>query len=173
MDEELAAKKLEASKIRVDAQVAAALEGARGYLDKNIKYRWGGKTAEALDCSGLVVSCYPDLYQGVEKQYEQLRGWLFKGFELVCIEEGDIVFFAEVGCSARVSHVAIIEKIDANIVHVIHSSERRGGVVMDEFNLDQPIFRERYLADAVAKIRPFLFRRFLDEEILRSVNHDG
>lgn len=167
MNEELASAKLKVSENRVNAQVIVALERAREYRDKNIKYLWGGKSGEALDCSGLVASCYPDLCQGVEKQYEQLRGWLFKDFELFCAEQGDIVFFAKLDWPSKVSHVAIVERIATNIAHVIHSSERRGRVVMDEFNLDQNIFRERYLAVAIAKIRPFLFRRFLDEEILR------
>jgi cell wall-associated NlpC family hydrolase len=167
MNEELAFAKLKVSESRVNAQIFVALEHAREARDKNIKYLWGGKSGEALDCSGLVTSCYPDLCQGVVKQYEQLRGWLFKDFELVCAEQGDIVFFAKVARPDEVSHVAIVERIAASIAHVIHSSERRGGVVMDEFNLDHNVFRERYLAVAIAKIRPFLFRRFLDEEILK------
>lgn len=167
MNEELALAKLKVSESRVNAQVIVALERARDYRSKNIKYRWGGKSGEALDCSGLITSCYPDLCQGVEKQYEQLRSWLFEDLELVYVEQGDIAFFAKINCPTEVSHVAIVERMDASIAHVIHSSERRGGVVMDEFDLDQNVFRERYLAVAVAKIRPFLFRRFLDEEIMR------
>lgn len=61
MNEELASAKLKASENRVNTQLVVALERARAYRDKNVKYKWGSKTEEALDCSGFVAKCYPDL----------------------------------------------------------------------------------------------------------------
>lgn len=167
MNEELTSAKLKASERRVDAQLAEALGRARAYLEKKVVYKWGGKTEDALDCSGFVAECYPTLYEGAEKQYDQLRDWLFKDDERFFVEPGDLVFFARVDSPAKIRHVGIAERVDGETVHVIHSSERRGGVVTDEFDLSKNIFRESYFAVAVGKMRPFLFRRFLAEEIMK------
>lgn len=169
MNEELSRAKLKSAENRVNTQLVVAIERARAYLEKRVEYKWGSKTDEALDCSGLMTKCYPILFEGTEKQYEQLRKWLFTGTDLRFIEHGDIVFFAEKNNATRVLHVGIVEQIENRVARIIHSSESRGGVVKDNFDIEKNVFCETYFAVAVAKIRPFLFRRFLNDEIMRSL----
>jgi hypothetical protein len=156
----------------VDLQISDALIHARSYCEKNVKYKWGGKTGEELDCSGLVAKCYPVLTEGVDQQFEQLKAWLFLDFDLRFAEYGDVVFFCEKPHLNHVSHVGIVEDVRANQVIVIHSSQMRGGVVRDCFSLSDFLFRDTYHATAVAKMRPFLFRRVLFQEIMR-ISTDG
>jgi hypothetical protein len=174
MNEDLAKAKLSAAENMVNTQLAHALGRAKAYAEKNVRYNWGGKTEEQLDCSGLMVKCYPLLFDGTEKQFTQLKDWLFTDFDIHTIEVGDIIFFAGQNNQSRVSHVGIIEEVKIDLVGIIHASQTRGGVVRDAFNIHNNAFNrisilESYTAIAVAKIRPFLFRRFLNDEIMRSV----
>lgn len=169
MNEEIARTLLTFAEDRVNIELANALSRARTYLEKKVKYKWGSKSEEFLDCSGLITKCYPVVYEGTDKQFEQMRDWLFSGDDLKYIEQGDVVFFAEQSNPSNVSHVGIVYEIENDTAKVIHSSETRGGVVRDDFNIAENVFRDIYIGVAVVKIRPFLFRYFLNNEIMRNL----
>jgi len=155
---------------RVDHQIRRAISRARSCLDTHVPYLMGGKTPDGLDCSGLITHCVPRvLPEGVQKQFEHLRKWMFVGDEIKYIDMGDIIFFAEKTSNNKISHVGIVEKTINTNVLIIHSSEYQKGVVRDIFDTKQNSFRESYLVVGVAKLRPFLFRCFLKDEINKEV----
>lgn len=162
---------LEQADRRLKHQINIALGRAQGCLENRVPFKMGGKTPDGLDCSGLVEHCYPRvLPQGTEKQFEKLKKWLFFEHDMKYTEEGDIVFFAEKERPDVIAHVGIVLAKKGENITIIHSSELRGGVVRDTFSYVQNILRE-YFAKAVGKIRPFLFRCFLEDELNREVKN--
>ncbi len=156
------------AKRRAEDQIRSTISRAQLCVKNKISYSFGEKNPDiGLDCSGLVTYCVPGelLPNGVEKQFRHLALWIFKGEDIYYIDVGDLVFFAKKNKPEIVSHVGIIEKVNLHSTTIIHSSELRGGVVRDKFNLVQNTFREDYLILGIAKIYPFLFRYFLKDEI--------
>lgn len=159
---------------RLENQIQLALSRASNCLNRKIPYVFGGKNPDGFDCSGLVTHCFPRvLPDGVEKQAERLSKWLFDGEDIRFVEPGDLVFFSETDM-LKLSHVAIVEgRAPSRQMSLLHASERLGGMSRDLWNLDTNVFRGTYVARHVAKIRPFLLRLFLDDEITRELKNVG
>ena len=165
---------LEHATRRLDNQIQLALSRASICLNRNVPYVFGGKTPDGFDCSGLVTHCFPRvLPDGVEKQAERLADWLFDGPDLRLVEPGDLVFFSE-SSTRQLSHVAIAEtRVTDREIRLLHASERLGGMSRDLWNVDTNSFRGAYEARHIAKMRPFLLRLFLDDEINRELKNVG
>ena len=163
---------LEHANRRLDNQIQIALSRASTCFERKVPYVYGGKNPEGLDCSGLVTHCFPRvLPDGVERQAERLAGWLFDGSDLRLVEVGDLVFFSE-SEALQLSHVAITERrISEKQVALLHASERLGSMSRDIWDVDNNTFRNAYVARHIAKMRPFLLRLFLEDEINRELRN--
>lgn len=97
---------------------------------------WGGNTLKGVDCSGLVIQCYLQVYQKdfIGRRAEDLFGETrpVKKSEL---REGDLVFFKISG--RRIDHVGVYLS-DGNFVH---TSSSRGVMVS---NLSESYFQKRF-----------------------------
>lgn len=155
---------------RLENQLNIAILRAQECLKNKVPYVYGGKTPDGLDCSGLITHCIPRVFpDGTENQFKHLAFWIFDGKDLRYIDVCDIVFFAKKTNPQSVSHVGIVEKVRSDSATIIHSSQSKNGVIRDEFDFIQNIFRKTYVSVGVAKIRPFLFRCFLKDEINREL----
>jgi cell wall-associated NlpC family hydrolase len=95
----------------------------------NVPYKYGGKTKEGTDCSGLSTAIYKnlyniDLYRSSEDQLKNVT--LIEKSE---VKAGDLLFFKISG--GKISHVGIY--ISKN--KFIHASTKRG-VVINDLNED-------------------------------------
>lgn len=93
-------------------------------------YRWGGKTAAGLDCSGLAFMSYYMNGIHVYRDAHVDRSPSLRIIELKQAKEGDLLFFP--------GHVAIY--IGDGLY--IHSTTALGGVGFNSFNPESPIFNE-------------------------------
>lgn len=163
----------DAQSIIVDAreqsefQITRALRCAQRLRDAGIPYNFGSKTEEAIDCSGLTRMCYQTLEDGVIYQYNQLRDWLYYEQYLSCGREGDLIFFSSVGRPAEPSHVGIISQVDLQQLTclIIEASSVKGRVVEQEFDLRSNSFGMHMVCNGIAKVRPFLERQYIQEQI--------
>lgn len=165
---------LDADSILVEARKMAefhrenAIECARKLRDAKIPYVLGGKTKEeGLDCSGLTRLCYRELAEGALGQYNQLSDWLFDETDIACGSPGDLVFFSELANPDVVSHNGIISQVNLTLLtfSIIGASSVKGCVAEDELNLRSQTFGSRMLCKGVAKMRPFLTRQYIQEQI--------
>lgn len=123
---------------------AAAAATARAWL--GAPYLWGGRMREGVDCSGLVQAVFALHGMRLPRDSgEQARaGRVVKGGPTAA-RPGDLVFFAWGG--EPVSHVGIA----LGEGHLLHASETRGGVAVDDLEGDDPFARR--LRDGVAAVR--------------------
>jgi cell wall-associated NlpC family hydrolase len=107
-------------------------------------YLWGGRIREGVDCSGLVQSVYG--MHGIvlpRDSGDQHRAGPAlplpddpaEAIEDAGWEPGDLIFFAPEG--AGVSHVAIC----LGGARIVHASETRGAVALDDLSADGPLAR--------------------------------
>lgn len=92
---------------------------ARQYMDT--QYRWGGKSTQGIDCSGLCSMAYMlngfIIYRDAQLKEEYMKRIAFKD-----IKKGDLIFFP--------GHVAMYIE-DGKY---IHSNGKYGGVCINSFN---------------------------------------
>jgi len=100
------------------------VEHAKSFL--GVPYRYGGTTQSGMDCSGLIVRVYKDIY-GIDLPHN--TSLLYKKglrLSLRSLEIGDLVFYGE-HFRAIPSHVGIY--IGNN--QFIHSTKSKGVIISD------------------------------------------
>lgn len=111
------------------------IEYARGYL--GIQYRWAGKSAQGIDCSGLVFMCY--LMNGVLIYRDAVIKAEYPVHEISMkqAKPGDLLYFQ--------GHVAMYIG-NRKFIHAT-GNEKSFGCVINSLSADDPDFRED-LADS-------------------------
>src|SRR5262245_5756022 len=95
--------------MRTEHLVQSALSTAAHFTDSGAVYKFGAKGDSELDCSGLLVKCYPRLLpDGAANQHIALRSWLFGPSALHIARPGDVAFFSSTVDAAPIDHVAIV-----------------------------------------------------------------
>ncbi len=109
------------------------VETAKGFI--GIPYRYGGKSAKGMDCSGLIGRIYTEAL-GM-KLPRTTRGLFNSSFQIKSAEAqpGDLVFFRTDG--PRIDHVGMM----INRYEFIHASSS-AGVVISDFKDDY--YRKRF-----------------------------
>jgi lipoprotein Spr len=106
-----------------------------------VPYRYGGSTRTGVDCSGLVINVYQEIYR--KKLYRSASEMLYGNCRRINrgkLREGDLVFFrVGKGRKRSVDHVGIYLKDD----RFVHASTS-GGVIIS--SLDEPYYRKTWVA---------------------------
>lgn len=165
---------LEIAEARVDRDICAALQRARLALREKTPYVLGAKSFACMDCSGLVSKCYPCLPDGVERQFDALSSWLFGGLDTSFVESGDLVFLAAKNRPSFASHVGFVEAVQfsSDSATLIHASQSVGCVTSDTWSRFSFEFKGDYIVLGCAKLRPFLLRLAVEEEMLLETSGD-
>lgn len=69
----------------------AVVRSARDYL--GVQYRWGGKSAQGLDCSGLVFMSYLENGVLIYRDARIVPGYPVTEIPRECLQPGDLIFF--------------------------------------------------------------------------------
>lgn len=164
---------LELAHRALNRQLGLAQDRAQAALAAPVPYVLGAKTLEAIDCSGLTSMCYPNLPDGVEKQLEVMRQWVFKDHDQYLVEPGDLLFLATQDRPRIPSHVGFVSTVDhgRGLATIVHASERIGSVTADNWTTSETLFKRDYIILGCGKIRPLLFRLFLEVEIKRELKN--
>ncbi len=104
------------------------------YLDT--LYRWGGKTPEGIDCSGLCSMLYMLNGVTIYRDANIKEGFLIKKIEMKNIKKGDLIYFP--------GHVAMYLGDDK----YIHSSNGNNGVSINSLNKNHEDYWE-WLANRI------------------------
>lgn len=115
----------------------AIVNTARLYVGTG--YRWGGKTASGIDCSGLAFMSYYMNGMHLYRDAHFDKSPILKETTLENAKEGDLLFFP--------GHVAIY--IGSGLY--IHSTTSLGGVGFNSFREDSPIFNA-YLKEHLEQV---------------------
>ena len=102
-----------------------------------VPYRYGGSSRTGMDCSGLVVRIYKDIFditlpKSTARLYQQEQ-WITLGF----LEIGDLVFF-HAGQGRTPEHMGIYLGNDS----FIHASSKSGVIIS---KLSNPYYKKRFL----------------------------
>lgn len=112
------------------------VETALTYL--GTEYRWGGKTTDGIDCSGLVSAAYMQNGLLIYRDARIVDGWPVKEIDRANIQAGDLLYFP--------GHVAMyIGK--GRYVHATGAATS-GGVVINSLVPGDPLYRQD-LFDAI------------------------
>jgi len=130
--------------LRFHPDPAAAAATARAWL--GAPYLWGGRMREGVDCSGLVQAAFALHGMPLPRDSrDQARAGRPLGAEPAGARPGDLVFFAWEG--RPVSHVGIA----LGEGHLLHASETRGAVAVDDLREEAPFARR--LREGIVAVR--------------------
>ena len=101
------------------------------------KYSYGGESKTGVDCSGLVVQVYKDVFhKDLPRTVAEQRKI---GVAVINkLEPGDLLFFR---INGSISHVGIY-LFDNKFVHAASAGSKSGVI---KSSLDEPYYKERYL----------------------------
>lgn len=104
-----------------------------------VPYKYGGNTKKGVDCSGLVVNIFEDVYgKRLYRNSAQIVENNCKKISKNELRTGDLVFFATGSSKKRINHVGIYLK-DGKF---IHSSSSKGVIVSD---MDEAYYVRTYV----------------------------
>lgn len=115
---------------------------------KGTPYKYGGNTAQGMDCSGLVFRTFSELGHAVPRSsYEQAE--IFPSIGKKDILPGDLVYF-KIGKTGRINHTGIVTKIvSKDIILFVHSSSSAG---VREDNLYSNYWKPKFVRATRPKI---------------------
>jgi len=125
---------------------SAIVSNAKSY--QGIPYVYGGKSpSPGFDCSGFTSYVFANagLNLNGSSQTQSEKGRFKRLSEL---KLGDLVFF---GNNGRVTHVAIVERVEADKVYVLHSTSSKGVVSSEIKNSKYWMNKYLYSKDFVSK----------------------
>lgn len=103
-----------------------------------VPYRYGGSTRRGVDCSGLVVNVYKDVYGiKLQRNSELIYKKNCDKIKKSKLREGDLVFF-KTGKKKRINHVGIYLKNGK----FVHTSASRGVIIS---SLDEDYYRRNFM----------------------------
>lgn len=95
---------------------------------EGVRYKFGGTDKKGMDCSGLVTTAFnsEDISLPRSSGEIALKGdWI----DLKEVQKGDLLFFATMGKSRKISHVALVTHVNQGQIEFIHSSTSAGVIV--------------------------------------------
>ena len=104
-----------------------------------VPYKYGGQSKNGVDCSGLVVEIYKNVY-GI-KLYRASYEIYEKNCSKINCEElglGDLVFFNTHKKNNRINHVGLYLKNDK----FVHSSTSKGVIISD---MTEPYYKKCFI----------------------------
>ncbi len=115
---------------------------------KGTPYKYGGNTAQGMDCSGLVFRTFAELgYPFPRSSYEQAE--VFPAVKKSDLLPGDLVYF-KIGKTSRINHTGIVTKIvNKEIILFLHSSSSAG---VREDNLYSNYWKPKFVRATRPKI---------------------
>jgi hypothetical protein len=113
----------------------ALSETAKSYL--GVQYRWGGRTFQGVDCSGLCFNTYR--FNGINIWRDAVidKSESLRKIDFAKAKEGDLIFFK--------GHIALY----LGDGHIIHSSASRGKVVIENLQNNKTL-KEIYICTGTA-----------------------
>jgi len=100
-----------------------------------VKYAFGGKDKNGIDCSGLVSNLYADVFKkNISSNTKSLRNE-FLNIKESELNEGDLVFFITDG--SKISHVGVYLQNHK----FFHASSKKGVMISD---LTEPYFKNNF-----------------------------
>ena len=128
------------------------------YRDSETEYELGGQSpcrSIKIDCSGLIIMCYK--YALVDTNYTLLvndmtAGYMYENAATLTDSptKGNLVFMGESN-SKKITHIAILDKIENGIVYFIDSTKKENidGVTERNYNVND----DRVKAYGVMKLK--------------------
>jgi lipoprotein Spr len=111
-----------------------------------VKHRYGGNTRRGVDCSGLVVQIYTEVYRKkLKRSSADMLTYNCRKVSRGRLQEGDLVFFRTGSGNKKIpNHVGIYLKNQ----HFIHASTSRGVIVSD---LNEPYYLRNWITGGRVK----------------------
>ena len=104
-----------------------------------VPYKYGGITRKGVDCSGLVLNVYREVYGVVlSRSSEQMMQQDCRELSRQQLRGGDLVFFATTKNKKKINHVGIYLKDNL----FVHSTTSRG-VILN--SLDENYYRKTWV----------------------------
>jgi cell wall-associated NlpC family hydrolase len=104
-----------------------------------VPYKYGGQSKNGVDCSGLVVEIYKNVY-GIKLYRASYEIYEKNCSKINCeeLEEGDLVFFNTLKKNNRINHVGLYLKNDK----FVHSSTSKGVIISD---MTEPYYKKCFV----------------------------
>jgi cell wall-associated NlpC family hydrolase len=104
-----------------------------------VPYKYGGQSKNGVDCSGLVVEIYKNVY-GIKLYRASYEIYEKNCSKINCeeLEEGDLVFFNTHKKNNRINHVGLYLKNDK----FVHSSTSKGVIISD---MTEPYYKKCFV----------------------------
>lgn len=106
------------------SKLELVLETAKSYL--GTRYRYGGRTNEGIDCSGLMCASFNAIDLTLPRSSAD-QASKYKMVTKKNAQPGDLIFFVTRG--KRISHVGLITEVLDNEIKFIHSSTSSGVII--------------------------------------------
>jgi lipoprotein Spr len=111
-----------------------------------VKHKYGGNTRRGVDCSGLIVQIYTEVYRKkLKRSSADMLKYNCRKVSRGRLQEGDLVFFRTGGGSKKIpNHVGIYLKNQ----RFVHTSTSRGVIVSD---LNDPYYLRSWITGGRVK----------------------
>ncbi|SNR14845.1 C40 family peptidase [Tenacibaculum jejuense] len=120
-------------------KVSVILKAANSYL--GTPYKFGGTTANGMDCSGLVYTVFKEELGVTLPRSSRSMSSEGKKITLENIKKGDLLFFDIPTMHGDVNHVGLVNSTKSNTIKFIHSSTSKGVVIS---SLDESYWKEAF-----------------------------